>query len=78
MPTIRNLTENQKALLDEMWACDSLDEYETFLDCLDPADRAEAESLQKLLLIECLDEDLEAQTEYPDAARVIDQFRLTK
>jgi hypothetical protein len=78
MPTIRNLTENQVALLDEMWACESLEEYETFLDCLDPADRKEAENLQKLLLIECLDEDLASQTEYPDANRVIDQFRLTK
>lgn len=78
MPTIRNLTENQVALLDEMWACDSFAEYENFLECLDPADRAEAEALQRLLLIECLDEEMQAETEYPEASRVIDQFRLTK
>jgi len=78
MPTIRNLTENQVALLDEMWACESFEEYENFLECLDPADRAEAESLQNLLLIECLDEEFASQTEYPDASRVIDQFRLTR
>lgn len=78
MPIISNLTENQVALLDEMWACDSLEEYETFLNGLEPVDRMEAEKLQKLLLIECLDEDMATQTEYPDALRVIDQFRLTK
>lgn len=71
MPTIKNLTENQVALLDEMWACDTYEEYENFLECLDPADRAEAESLQRLLLIETLDEEFEQMTDYPDARRVL-------
>lgn len=71
MPTIRGLNENQVALLDEMWTCDTYEEYQNFLDCLDANDRAEAERLQKLLLIEMLDEEMSAQTEYPDARRVI-------
>ena len=71
MPTIRNLTANQVALLDEMWACDSFEEFENFLECLDAEDRKEAESLQKLLLVEMLDEDMAKQTEYPEAQRVI-------
>ena len=74
MPTLSNLTKNQVALLDEMWACDTLQEYETFLETLDPLDRAEAEMLQRLLLIEMLDEEMQAQTEYPDARRVIQQI----
>ena len=57
-----------------MWACDTLQEYETFLETLDPLDRAEAEMLQRLLLIEMLDEEMQAQTEYPDARRVIQQI----
>lgn len=71
MPTIKNLTPNQVALLDEMWACDTFEEYTNFLDCLDPEDRAEAERLQRLLLVEMLDEELEQQTDYPDARRVL-------
>ena len=78
MPTIRNLTETQVALLDEMWSCDSFEEYEAFLECLDPTDREEAMRLQRLLLIEMLDEEMAAQDEYPEANMVIDQFRLTK
>jgi hypothetical protein len=78
MPTIRNLTENQVALLDEMWACDSFEEYEAFLECLDPTDRKEAERLQRLLLVEILDEEMAKQDEYLEANMVIDKFRLTK
>lgn len=73
MPTINNLTPNQVALLDEMWACETFEEYQTFLDCLDSTDRAEAENLQRLLLIEILDEEMSSQTDYPDARRVIQQ-----
>ena len=71
MPTITGLTDNQVALLDEMWACDTYEEYENFLECLDSEDRAEAERLQKLLLIEMLDEEFDKMTEFPDANRVI-------
>jgi hypothetical protein len=60
-----------------MWACETYEEYTNFLECLDPADRAEAEGLQRLLLIEMLDEEMASMNEYPDAKRVIDQFRLT-
>ena len=73
MPTINNLTPNQVALLDEMWACETYEEYANFLDCLDSTDRLEAENLQRLLLIEILDEEMAGQTEYPDARRVIQQ-----
>jgi hypothetical protein len=78
MPTINGLTSTQVALLDEMWACDSFEEYEAFLECLDPTDRKEAMRLQQLLLVEMLDEEMARQDEYPEANMVIDQFRLTK
>ena len=71
MPTIRNLTPNQVALLDEMWACETYEEYENFLELLTAEDRREAEALQRLLLIETLDEEFDKMTEFPDANRVI-------
>ena len=78
MPTIKGLTEHQVALLDEMWACDTFEEYETFLECLDTADREEAERLQRLLLVEMLDEDmlLKSNEDFKEANEVIDRFRL--
>lgn len=74
MPTIRNLTPNQVALLDEMWACETYEEYETFLNCLDAEDRAEAENLERLLLIEMLDEDMANMTAFPEAKAVLDSI----
>lgn len=71
MPSINGLTELQVALLDEMWACDSFEEFKNFMDSLDDQDLAEAERLQRMLLIEMLDEDMAEQEEYPDARRVL-------
>jgi hypothetical protein len=44
---------------------------------LSRADRIEAQRLQQLVILETFDE-LMAEDGYPDANRVIDQFRLTK
>lgn len=68
---INGLTEHQVALLDEMWACDTMEEFEEFLDTLDPEERAEAERLQRIVLLEALDEDMAQQNEFPEARRVI-------
>ena len=68
---ISGLTPNQVAMLDEMWACDTLEDFEEFLETLDPAERLEALSLQRLVLMEALDEHVAKMPQYPDAARVI-------
>lgn len=68
---IYGLTETQVALLDEMWACDTMEDFEEFLETLDPAERAEALRLQRLVLIESLDEHVAKMQQYPDAKRVL-------
>lgn len=68
---IYGLTETQVALLDEMWACDTMEEFEEFLETLDPQERAEALRLQRLVLIESLDEHVAKMQQYPDAKRVL-------
>jgi hypothetical protein len=75
---IENLTPDQVDMLDFMWT--ELESYEDMLEwmaSLEPAERKEAELLQKLILIEAA-ETLVEESEYHDANRVIDQFRLTK
>jgi hypothetical protein len=74
---INGLTERQVELLDTMWAIEEFTELEDWMATLSKADRVEAESLQRLVILETLEEMLE-QSKYPDANRVIDQFRLTK
>jgi hypothetical protein len=74
---IEGLTEHQVELLDTMWAIEEFDDLEDWMQTLTKADRVEAESLQRLVILETLEEMLE-QSKYPDANKVIDQFRLTK
>ena len=75
MLEIRGLTDTQVALLDEMWACDSLEELNEFLETLDPSDRLQAIRLQYLVLLAELDEHV-AKMPLDEAHKVLDRFRL--
>jgi hypothetical protein len=74
---IEGLTERQVELLDTMWAIEEFTELEEWMATLCRADRIEAENLQRLVVLETF-EELLANDGYPEANRVIDQFRLTK
>lgn len=74
---IDNLTPEQVEMLDFMWnELDSYEEFEAWMECLDDAQRKDAEVLQRLIILEAFEEDL-AQSNYPEANQVIQQFRLT-
>jgi hypothetical protein len=75
MIQINGLTPYQVALLDEMWACDSLEDFEEFMEALDPEDRAEALRLQRMILLAELDEVV-ARSPMKEANEVLDKFRL--
>ena len=74
---LEGLTEHQVELLDTMWAIEEWDDVESWMATLSRADRMEAQNLQRLVILEAFEELLD-QGKYPDANRVIDQFRLTK
>jgi hypothetical protein len=74
---IEGLTEHQVELLDTMWAIEEFDELEEWMATLSRADRMEAQRLQQLVILETFEELLDKDG-YPDANKVIDQFRLTK
>ena len=74
---IEGLTHHQKDLLDTMWAIKEYEDLEEWMATLCRADRMEAQRLQQLVILETF-EELLAKDGYPDANRVIDQFRLTK
>ena len=71
------LTERQVELLDTMWEIEEFTDLEAWMSTLSRADRMDAENLQRLVVLEAFEEILD-QGKYPDANRVIDQFRLTK
>jgi hypothetical protein len=74
---INGLTERQVELLDTMWAIEEFTELEQWMESLCPADRMDAENLQRLVVLETFEELLES-SKYPEANMVIDRFRLTK
>lgn len=74
---IDGLTKHQVELLDTMWAIEEWEDVEAWMENLSRADRMEAQNLQRLVILEAFEEMLE-QGKYPDANRVIDQFRLTR
>ena len=74
---INGLTERQVELLDTMWAIEEFTELEEWMETLSKEDKAQAELLQRLVILEEF-EGMLANSKYPDANRVIDQFRLTK
>ena len=75
MIQINGLTDTQVALLDEMWACDTMEELDEFLETLHPSDRLQAIRLQRLVLLAELDEHV-AQMPLTEANKVLDKFRL--
>jgi hypothetical protein len=74
---IEGLTEHQVELLDTMWDIQEFTELEEWMATLSRADRMEAQRLQQLVVLETFEELLDNDG-YPDANKVIDQFRLTK
>ena len=75
MIQINGLTQHQVALLDEMWACDSIEDFDEFLETLDSADRLEAYRLQRMILLAELDDHV-AKMPLTEANKVLDKFRL--
>ena len=75
MIQINGLTQYQVSLLDEMWACDTWQDFEEFMEALDPEDRKEALKLQRMILLAELDEVV-AKDPLKEAKIVLDRFRL--
>jgi hypothetical protein len=75
MIEINGLTPYQVSLLDEMWACDTWQDFEEFMEALDPEDRGEALRLQRMILLAEMDE-LVAKSPLKEANEVLDKFRL--
>ena len=75
MININGLNSYQVGLLDEMWACDTWQEFEEFMEALDSEDRLEAIKLQRMILLAELD-NVVAEMPLTEANAVLDKFRL--
>ncbi len=75
MITLTGLTEDQVALLDQMWAYDTMEDFNEFLETLEPRERVKAMRLQRLVLLAELDNVI-AEIPLTEVNEVLDKFRL--
>ena len=70
---LTNLTEDQCAMLDVMWALDSEDDYLDWYAQLNKQEQLTADLLQRLVILETMDQVLEDCSE---AQQVLKKFQL--
>lgn len=75
MITLTGLTDDQMDMLDIMWSLDTEEDYFNWYDCLDKEQQQMAELLQRLVIMESIDNDMAAMKKFPDAMKVIDSIK---
>jgi len=70
------LTEEQVEMLDHMWSLDTMEDYMTWYDLLDRQDQMMADTLQRLILLEALDDSMAKTKIFPDAKMQLKKFML--
>ena len=70
---IENLTPEQIEMCDIMWSFESADEYLTWYECLDNSEQRQADVLQRLIILESMEEMMNS---YADANAVLRKFML--
>lgn len=58
MIQIKGISKRHVQLLDEMWACDTFEEFDAFCKSKSPEDQIIIDSLMKMILQEVLEDDL--------------------
>ena len=72
---INNLTAEQVEMLDFMWnELDSEEDFCNWYDQLDSDQQRMADILQRLVIMESIDEDMAQMTFYPDANKIIQKL----
>ena len=74
---IKNLTAEQVEMLDIMWSFDSAEEYLNWYHLLDAEDQEMADVLQRMIILETMDEMLEEVSDgYADVRNYLKKFQL--
>jgi hypothetical protein len=74
---IENLTPYQVEMLDAMWACESSEEYLDWYNLLDGEDQEMADVLQRLVILETMEQMLEEVSDhYMDVREYLKKFQL--
>jgi len=72
---LENLTPEQVEMCDIMWSFETLEEYLDWYQLLDEADQQQADTLQRLIVMEAV-EDLVDIDQYHDVRKYLKKFML--
>ena len=74
---INNLTAEQVEMLDFMWnELETEEDYIQWYDCLDEQQQIMADGLQRLVIMEMVDEQLANQKSFPEVQKMLDKLGL--
>jgi hypothetical protein len=74
---IENLTPEQVEMCDIMWSFESAEEYVEWYELLDDEDKRQADVLQRMIILESMEEMLaEVNDNYRHARNYLKKFRL--
>ena len=74
---IENLTPEQVEMCDIMWSFDSAEEYIDWYELLDDEDKRQADILQRMIILESMEEMLaETNNTYRQARNYLKKFQL--
>ena len=77
MMRIEHLTAEQVEMLDFMWnELDTEEDYLNWYACLDEQQQIMADGLQRLVIMEAMDEQLENQKSFPEVQKMLDRLGL--
>lgn len=68
---IDGLTQEQVKLLDKMWTLETIEELMSWMKTLNDRQFHQVKVLRELLVLSLIDEEVEAQENFPEASRML-------
>ena len=73
---IDGLTEHQVKILDELWACETMEDLERYVANKSDTQLQEIITLREMIMLSHIDEQVEMMGEYPDVEFMIKNLKL--
>jgi len=72
---IDGLNTKQVELCNQLWACDTMETVKLLMQTLTPAERATAETLMQIMIMDSREEELSLMERYPDAEAMLERLK---
>jgi hypothetical protein len=69
-------TKTQIAILNKMWDMPDMESLNEFIESLPPFFQKEALSLKQIIILQCIDDDIDEMIEFPEATKTLNDLKL--